>query len=138
MDKSFLLDTSAIFVYVESESGHETIEYILIEARQKKCAVFMSFISLMEIYYISWQKKGEDVAKELVVLVKSLPVEIIQSNERIILSAGRLKAKHRLSVADAVVAATAMDKAAVLVHKDPEFEQLERQVAVIKLPYKKI
>ena len=48
----------------------------------------------------------------------------------------RLKADHRLSVADAWIAALAKERDATLVHKDPEFEQVEAVIRVLKLPYK--
>ena len=50
---------------------------------------------------------------------------------------GKLKATHRISFADAWVAATAMMLGAILVHKDPEFEELEDEVEMLRLPYKK-
>ena len=97
----------------------------------------MSFITLMELYYITWQEKSETAAKEMIILVKSLPVQKVDSNERITLSAGRIKANHRLSVADAFIAATAMDKDAILVHKDPELEIIPKYIETLPLPYKR-
>jgi len=47
-----------------------------------------------------------------------------------------LKAAYRLSVADAWIAALAKERGATLVHKDPEFEQVEAVLEVLKLPYK--
>ena len=135
MDKNYVLDTSAIFVYLESEDGADEVEKILTLARKNKCKVFISFISLMEVYYIVWQRKGEDVAKEAIVLIKSLPIEIVESKERLILSAGRIKANHKLSVADAIVAATAIEKSATLVHKDSELEPVLQYVKTLKLPH---
>lgn len=136
MVKNYVLDTSAIFAYTKLEEGAEKVEEILVSAKKNKCAVFISFISLMEIYYISWQEKGEDIARELAVLVKSLPVQIVESYERLILSAARIKANHRLSVADSIIAATAMEKSAELIHKDPELEGLSQYINSLKLPYK--
>lgn len=136
MDKRFLLDTSALFVYTGMENGFETVAHTLNLAKNGKCTVFISFITLTEIYYICWKEKGEDAAKELVVLVKALPVEIVKSSERIALSAGRLKANHKLSLADAIIAATAIDKSAILIHKDPELECISGYTETIKLPYK--
>ena len=133
MEKDYVLDTSALFVYIQEESGSRTVENIFDSAAKEKCNIFVSFISLMEIYYITWQEKGEDIAKELVILVKSLPIEIVESNERLILSAGRIKASHRLSVADAIVAATAIDKSGILVHKDPELDAVSRYVKTLRL-----
>ena len=134
MDKNYVLDTSAIFVYTESERGADAVEKILMLAQKNRCKVFISFISLMEAYYILWQRKGEDTAKEAVVLIKSLPVEIVESKERITLSAGRIKANHKLSVADAIIAATAMEKSAILIHKDAELEPVSKYIETLKLP----
>ncbi len=136
MSKIFVLDTSAIFTYLEYEAGADKVERILVQAKGKRCEVFVSFITLMEIYYISWQRKGEDVAKELVVFLKSLPITIVESSERLILSAGRLKANHKLSVADAIIAAIAVDKSATLVHKDPELDIISQYTSTLKLPTK--
>lgn len=137
MDKDYLLDTSAIFVYTKSEEGSDKVENILNLAKKGKCNIYLSFISLMELYYITWQEKGEDIAKELIVLIKSLPLQIVESNERIILSAGRIKANHRLSLADAIIAATAIDKSAILIHKDPDLEIISQYIKTLKLPYKR-
>lgn len=136
MDKNYVFDTSAIFAYTESEEGADDVEKILILAKKSKCKIFISFISLMELYYITWQKKGEDIARELVVLIKSLPIEIIESRERLILLAGRIKANHKLSVADAIVTATAIEKSAALVHKDSELESVSQYTTTLKLPMK--
>ena len=135
MDKNYVLDTSAIFAYIESEEDIDAVEKILTLARKDKCRIFMSFISLMELYYVTWHRKGEDIAREIVVLIKSLPIEIVESTERLILSAGRIKANHKLSVADAIVTATAIEKSATLVHKDSELESVSRYVTTLKLPF---
>jgi predicted nucleic acid-binding protein len=57
-------------------------------------------------------------------------------NDRILLRAGSIKANYRLSVADAWIIACAMEAKACLVHKDPEFEQVQDIVPLIFLPYK--
>ena len=136
MVKSYVLDTSAIFTLTKGEDGSEVVEDILNLAKKGKNAAYLSFASFMELYYVTWQEKGEGAAKELIILVKSLPVNRVDSNERITLSAGRIKANHRLSVADAFIAATAIDKDAVLVHKDPELEVISKYTETLELPYK--
>jgi ribonuclease VapC len=46
-----------------------------------------------------------------------------------------IKASHRLSLADAIIAAFALQHQAVLIHKDPEFEPLSGHVMLEALPY---
>ena len=66
----------------------------------------------------------------------ALPVLRVESSVQLSQRAGKLKAAHRLSVADAWIAALAAEQDATLVHKDPEFEQVEATIRVLKLPYK--
>jgi len=62
--------------------------------------------------------------------------EIWSVDEPTLLTAARLKARFRLSLADALIAAFAVRKDAVRVHKDPEFEALGKQVRQEILPYR--
>ena len=53
----------------------------------------------------------------------------------LLIRAASIKATHRLSLADAWIAATALELDATLVHKDPEFEKL-LELKEERLPYK--
>ena len=69
--------------------------------------------------------------------IKSWHVKWVHSSEELCLSAGTLKARYKISFADAFIAATALHTDAVLVHKDPEFEPLRSWVPMESLPYKR-
>ena len=135
-DKAFVFDTSAIFAFAQNESGADRIEQILRSAGKRECSVHVSFVSIAELYYISWQETGRSSALELIALVKTLPLSVIESNERLSLLAGSIKATCRLSFADAFVVATSSHVGGVLVHKDPEFEQVKDIIILEPLPYK--
>jgi predicted nucleic acid-binding protein len=47
-----------------------------------------------------------------------------------------VKAKNRISIADAYVAAVCQEHDGILVHKDPEFEKILPKVKEFRLPYK--
>ena len=82
-------------------------------------------------------KKGEAEANIRYALLKELPVTIEwEMNEPLLLTAARLKAAHRVSLADAMIAAYAIRREATLVHKDPEYESLSHELALEALPYK--
>ncbi len=50
--------------------------------------------------------------------------------------AGRLKASYPISFADALIAAYVYLKNASLVHKDPKYLTLEKEIDLITLPLK--
>ena len=135
-DKSYVLDISALLCLREDESGAAAVEQILKESGSKG-RVFVSFISLMEFAYVLQQKLGEPEARRGYLELKQLPLQVIESDEELGMAAARIKVTHRLSVADAWVAATAERLFAELVHKDPEFESLQNDIVLHPLPYKK-
>lgn len=129
----FLLDTSAWLTYMEEEEGVDRVEEILRTER-----VLLPFVVLLEIYYISYRERGEEIANRRYALLKSLDIEFLWNlDEPILLMAGRFKALYRVSLADAIIAAVAKIKGAILVHKDPEYEALGQEIEQEILPYKK-
>ena len=136
MDKNFVLDTSAFLTIFLDEQGSDVVQKIITQAKSRTSKIFISFLTMTELYYRVYRNEGEDAANEVIALVRSLPVEVVQSNDILNLSAGRIKATHKLSIADAYIAATALLHKASLVHKDPEFESLSKEISMISLPYK--
>ena len=132
---AWVLDTSALLCLKADEPGASGVDEVLREGgRHGK--VFVSFMSLMEYYYIRQQTFGEVEARKGYLELKQLPIIVVESDEELGLMAAGIKATWRLSVADAWVAATAERLGAVLVHKDPEFEPLKGRIVLRSLPYK--
>jgi len=133
---SYVLDTSAWLTLIEDEAGADIVESLLDKANQGVIEIVVSFMSFMEVFYITLQERDVDEARTRLNLMGSLPITRAESTESLALIAGRLKARCRLSVADAWIAALAQERGSVLLHKDPEFDQLEDTVVLQKLPYK--
>jgi uncharacterized protein len=132
----YVFDTSALLTYIEDEEGSENVESLLIRAEKGEVIIYLTFVSLTEVYYITTQEKDESEAMDRVKLIQSLAVGIVESNEKLNVSAGSLKAKNRISLADAYIAAVCQDHNAILVHKDPEFEKILPKGKEFRLPYK--
>jgi len=135
---AYVLDTSAWLTLIEDEAGSDAVQEILEQTQAGEAVVFVSFMSFMEVYYITLQERGEGEALERVNLIAALPVLRVESTEGLNILAAELKAMHRLSVADAWIAALAKEREAPLVHKDPEFKQVEDEIDVLELPYKTV
>lgn len=132
-DDVFVLDTSALMSFIEDEAGSDRVEQVL---REKQ--VYLPWLVLLEIAYITHQERGEDESHRRYALIKQLPITILWGvDEPILLSASRLKALFHLSLADAIIAGCTINLHATLIHKDPEFEALTGQISLEALPYKK-
>jgi predicted nucleic acid-binding protein len=128
----FVIDTSALLTLIEDEDGAERVDQVLRSER-----VWIPWLVLLELNYITRQERGETEADRRYALMKQLPVTILWSvDEPTLLTAARIKASYHLSLADAVIAAVAMKLNATLLHKDPEFEVLTGQLCPEALPYK--
>jgi predicted nucleic acid-binding protein len=132
-DKSFVLDTSALMAFIEKEEGSERVRDILLGK-----SIIIPWLSILEIVYISQRELGEEEALMRYALLKKLDAKVIwDADEALLLNAARIKSTHSLSLADSVIAAIATQHKAILIHKDPEYEQLQGVVEMEILPYKK-
>ena len=135
--KCYVFDTSAILTLRDNESGAEQVSDLLYRAERGKVKVLISFISLMEVLYRVWKDEGEQEGRLAYEQVQSLPLTIMHENPSLLEKAAAVKATERLSLADAWIAATAIMEEATLVHKDPEFENLQCSQMVLPLKRKK-
>ena len=83
--------------------------------------VLLSFMTRMEILSRVASDEGADAAAAAIRLLDATGVAWVSCEDAILQEAARIKAGGGLSVADAWIAATAAQREAVLVHKDPEF-----------------
>ena len=136
MSKVILLDTSAWLTWSQDEPGADEVETYFEEAMDGAATLHASFVSLTELEYITTQKFGADKARELLESVEDKPVRWHQSDRTLCGETAKLKAAHKVSFADAFVAATAKRVDAVLIHKDPEFNTLAGVIKLHPLPPK--
>lgn len=128
----YLLDTSALMALIEDEAGAERVEQVISQGR-----AILPWPVLLEVYYIARQEHGQAEADRRYALASNLEAPVLWGmDEAILLTAGRLKAEHRVSFADALIVAYALRAGATLLHKDPEYDALDGAVVMERLPYK--
>ena len=129
-----VLDTSAWLALAESEPGADEVEAQVASAWLGRVAIHSSFVSLTELQYIRTHEQGAESAARLIAWVKQQPVQWLHSDDARCSEAAKLKVAHKVSFADAFVAATAKRCDAVLVHKDPEFDSLKGDMSPSPYP----
>ena len=135
---NYVLDTSALLAYIENEEGADEVETLFVNALDSTIEIFISTVTCIEVFYISLQEQGNVIAANRLKLIENLPLTQQPLNQQLTKIVGEIKASKSMSFADSCIAGLAKFKNAVLVHKDPEFEQIEEDVKQFKLKYKKI
>jgi predicted nucleic acid-binding protein len=131
----FVLDTSALLTLHNDEAGSDRVAAVLLAAADGQAEVYGCFISLMEVLYRVWKTEGEAAARTAYAQCLELPIVWVHESPALLERAASLKAVHALSLADAWIAATALECQATLMHKDPEFEPIAG-LSEDRLPYK--
>ena len=119
----YLLDTSALICYLAGEKEAD-------EVARLRMFSSIPFIAFTELYYLLWDKRGRAEADKIYGFVKSWHIPTIFPNERILLTAGRLKAQYGLGIADSFIAACAYETGDELLTKDNDYRILEKEITI--------
>ena len=133
---NYILDTSALLAYIENEEGADKVETLLMNALEGTDTLFISTVTSIEVFYISLQEQGDVIAEERLGLIEDLPLVQEPLNQQLTRIVGEIKASKTMSFADSCIAGLAKFMDGILVHKDPEFEQIENEIKQLKLKYK--
>ena len=118
---AFVVDTSAIVGFLLDEPGSDQVQAIM-EGDEE---VALPFMVLMETRYVLMRQLSSSHVERLIEILRAAPIEVIESDPEWGRRAAEVKARGGLSLADAWIAALALQRDAVLVHKDPEFDKVE-------------
>jgi len=120
--KRWLLDTSALLTLRDDEPGAERVAELLLLAQQGKAECLACLMTGMELLYRVWRDEGEAAGRLAHEQCLALPIQWIHESPQLLMRAAELKASYALSLADAWIAASALEANAILVHKDREFD----------------
>jgi predicted nucleic acid-binding protein len=125
---TYVLDANAIVALLKNEEGADVVDNILVQAAAGTCYACMNKYNLLEVYYGFYREDGEAFADEQVRAIHESPIAIIDMlSDDVFRQAGRIKAKYKLSLADAVVLGQGLAGGAVIVTSDHhEFETVEK------------
>lgn len=128
--RRFLLDTSALLALRDDEPGADRVARLL---RDRDASCHACFMTRMEILYRVWKDEGELAGKLALQQCLALPLNWVECSEQLLFRAAEIKARNALSLADAWIAAAAIEQQATLLHKDPEFLALAQAQEALPL-----
>ncbi len=131
--KRYVLDSFALISFFEDEPGADLMEQKLLELVSGEAQGWMSVVNWGEVYYTTYREQGSDVAEQVLLQMRSYPIEIVNADIELTKEAATFKGRYRIAYADCFAAALARKKKAILITGDPEFRQLENDLEILWL-----
>jgi predicted nucleic acid-binding protein len=127
------LDAFALMVWLNHELGWERVREAM-EAGETSGAptCVMSAVNLGEVFYILHRRVGSREAQELwwSVVSGELPIDVVDATAPRVLRAAGIKARARISYADAFACATALEHSVPLLTGDPEIVGAREELGI--------
>jgi ribonuclease VapC len=128
-----VLDSYAFLAFLRGEPGEAKVTALLERAGERDQPVHMTEANYAEVKYITIRRDGavrwDEIAREL----RALPIEFHAIDRSLADLAADIKARHKISLADAFAAALAKERKAELVTGDLEFAPLEKEIKIVWL-----
>jgi len=126
--RKLLFDTHAFLAFFNREEGSETIKNYFDAVQSGDAQGFVATITLTELAYIYTRNAGADLARLRVMQIRGSNLNIIPLIPEIAIEAGLLK-QPGISIADAIIAASARSVGAAVVTNDPHFSAMGVEVS---------
>ena len=121
----YVLDSYALLAYLEAEPGSDRVRELLEAGEARKCHLYMCVVNLGEVMYIVERERGLPRAQETLARIDELPIEIVNADRTLTLTAAHLKVDCPIAYADCFAAALSQLKNAALVTGDTEFRKIK-------------
>lgn len=133
MNKTYVLDASALLVLLDDRPSARRVKHLIEEATRLKTTLLASVVNLGEVFYLSWQRYGEQSARDTLDDLSLLPLTILPVDSAQALKAAELRALHHVPYVDCLAAALSSIHQATLVTSDHDFERLGRHFPILWL-----
>ena len=133
MKKTYVLDASALLVLVDNRPDARRLNKLIEEADRLDTTLLASVVNLGEVFYLSWQRHGEQAARDTLDDLSQLPIQVVSVDAPQALKAAELRALHHIPYVDCLAAALSSIHQATLVTSDRDFEKLGRNFPVLWL-----
>jgi ribonuclease VapC len=131
MGKSYVLDANAVLDFVEDGAGADRMERLFKEAVHGNTLLLMSVVNWGEVFYCAWHQRGEEKARNTMIGLARLPIDLVPVDLAQAVKAAEIKATHKIPYVDCLAAALAETSAATLVTSDRDFEKLGRRIPLL-------
>ena len=136
MKKIFVLDSSALIAFLSNEPGSDIINGYIKKSENLEICLLLHTINCLEIYYKLLNKTNKKKSEEIIDSILRMPITIVEEfNIEILKIAGELKARYKISVADAVAVGLTYINKATLITSDHHELNIIKKNRIIKIQW---
>ena len=128
--KSIILDSWAVIAYLEDETAGERVADIIADAHEQNIPLLMTAVNAGEVWYIIARESSAMDADASIKQLRDLGIQLVDVNWELAKAAGYFKSRNKMSFADCLAAALAKERKGHLTTGDPEFKQIETEIAI--------
>ena len=129
----YVLDSSALFAYVQERRGAQKVAQLFKTALSDETEILMSAVNYGEVYGSVLREGGRERAIATLSMIRPLPIRLLDATPDRALRAAEVKTKYKLYYADSFAAALAMEFKAKLVTSDTDFRRLGHNLPIVWL-----
>jgi len=134
-DKAYVFDSYALLAFLKNEPGAAFVQDVIARISKGRAKGYVSAVNVAELFYILSRRKSEEEAMTFLRSLSSWKIQTVAADEELAVLAGRVKAGHSVSLADAFCVAVAQLKGAIVITGDPEFKSI-KDIEISWLPKK--
>jgi PIN domain nuclease of toxin-antitoxin system len=126
--KTYVFDACALLALLTEENGYRNVEKIIEESKNNRAQILMHNVNLLEVYYDIYKLYDETSAIKFLDEIKNTPIKLVaEVNDDIIINAGRLKRKYKISLADSIgLAETIISNGTFVTSDHHELDKIEK------------
>ena len=134
-NNSVVFDSYALLCFFKKEPGYNKVKELLKKAEKKEIDIYLSSVSLAEIYYSIYRTFGEERVKEILTLLYSFYITVVDVDIKLALAVAKIKSIHAIALGDCFAIGLTKLKNARVITGDPEFKTVENEIDIIWLPH---
>ena len=103
MKNIYIFDACALIALLSKENGYENVEKLIKKAKNEQAKIVMHSLNLYEVYYNICKTYNENSASKFLKEIENSPIQLnAEITKEIMITAGRLKNKYKMSLADSI------------------------------------
>ena len=133
--EELVFDSWGLLAWLKNElPAADRVARIFAASERRELLLAINIVNLGEVLNVATRLRGWDFAQAAVASFRA-KIQVVSADDDLVMRAAAIKARQRISYADAFAVATALDRRVPLVTGDPELRALAGTLPALRLEW---